>query len=218
MKKAHEIISTKKRLKREEDARLAKELKEISLQKQYMNANAAMVEYKQWEGLEKGKERQISENQNNKLIEQSKVNGIKVQDMLVRAEYSKNQVLAKVAYDHGYLERLGERKKENEVLHKKTLEYRSGMHEKQKEFEQQLRESRAKRYPFIAKINEESMEKARSLRKRRNTVEPIAAKSDIKSAVQDSASKHSAFPHDLDALDHSMPTADDIEAKLTSEV
>lgn len=62
MKKAHQIISTKKRLKREEDARLAKELKEISLQKQYMNANAAMVEYKQWEGLEKGKERQISEN------------------------------------------------------------------------------------------------------------------------------------------------------------
>ena len=46
IKDAYEHISTKKRLKAEEDARLAKELKEIRLQRQYMNANAAMVEYK----------------------------------------------------------------------------------------------------------------------------------------------------------------------------
>lgn len=55
----HSKISTKKRNKAEEEARLAQELKEIKLQRQYMNANAAMVEYKQWEGLEKGKERMI---------------------------------------------------------------------------------------------------------------------------------------------------------------
>ncbi len=70
VKDAYEHISTKKRLKAEEDARLAKELKEIRLQRQYMNANAAMVEYKQWEGLEHGKERMIREEQNSKLIEQ----------------------------------------------------------------------------------------------------------------------------------------------------
>lgn len=34
-----------------------------------MNANAAMVEYKQWEGLEKGKERMVRDGQNFKLIE-----------------------------------------------------------------------------------------------------------------------------------------------------
>jgi len=48
LKEAYDAISTKKRVKAEEDARLAKELKEIKLQRQYMNANAAMVEYKQW--------------------------------------------------------------------------------------------------------------------------------------------------------------------------
>lgn len=69
MKEAYEKISTKKRLKAEEDARLAKELKEIKLQRQYMNANAAMVEYKQWEGLEAGKERMIRNAQNVKLID-----------------------------------------------------------------------------------------------------------------------------------------------------
>ena len=46
VKGAYNKIATKKRLKAEEDARLAKELKEIKLNKQYMNANAAMVEYK----------------------------------------------------------------------------------------------------------------------------------------------------------------------------
>jgi hypothetical protein len=45
-----------------------------------MNANAAMVEYKQWQGIERGKERMIREAQNEKLIEQSKLNGIKVSD------------------------------------------------------------------------------------------------------------------------------------------
>ena len=80
LKLAYEKISTKKQLKAENDARLAQELKEISLQRQYMNANAAMVEYKQWQGIEQGKERMIRDAQNEKLIEQSKLNGIKVSD------------------------------------------------------------------------------------------------------------------------------------------
>ena len=56
---AYEKINKKKRDKAEEDARLAKELKEIRLQRQYNNANAAMVEEKAWKELEAGAERQI---------------------------------------------------------------------------------------------------------------------------------------------------------------
>jgi hypothetical protein len=80
LKEAYDKISTKKHSKAVEDARLAKELKEIKLQRQYMNANAAMVEYKQWEGLEKGKERMVRDGQNFKLIEQCGFNEIKVSD------------------------------------------------------------------------------------------------------------------------------------------
>ena len=54
---AYERINKKKRDKAEEDARLAKELKEIRLQRQYNNANAAMVEEKAWKELEAGAER-----------------------------------------------------------------------------------------------------------------------------------------------------------------
>jgi len=46
LKEAYDKISTKKHHKAIEDARLAKELKEIKLNRQYMNANATMVEYK----------------------------------------------------------------------------------------------------------------------------------------------------------------------------
>jgi len=65
----HGKIEKKKKEKREEEARLAQELKEIRLQRQYLNANAAMVEEQAWKQLEAGKERQIRNNQNDRLID-----------------------------------------------------------------------------------------------------------------------------------------------------
>lgn len=130
-----------------------------------MNANAAMVEYKQWEGLEKGKERMIRDGQNLKLLEQCGVNEIKVSDQLVRATNAKNDVLAKITYDRGFADRLTAQKKDNEVLHKKTLEYKQNMHEKQRVFEDNLKETTVKRLPFNAKINQMSLEKANNLMK-----------------------------------------------------
>jgi hypothetical protein len=118
---AYEKINKKKRDKAEEDARLAKELKEIRLNRQYMNANAAMVEEKAWKELEAGAERKIENNQNDKLIEQSKLNGIIVKDQTVRATNKKNEVTQKLIYDQEYAGRLDVRKKENELLHKNTL-------------------------------------------------------------------------------------------------
>ena len=82
--------------KKAEDERLAKELKEIRLNRQYMNANAAMVEEKAWKELEAGAERQVRNNQNEKLIDQSKLNGISVKDQIVRADNKKNEVIAKL--------------------------------------------------------------------------------------------------------------------------
>ena len=52
-------MSSKKQVKKEEDSRLAKEAKELKLQRQYLNSNASMLEYKAWQELEKGKEREI---------------------------------------------------------------------------------------------------------------------------------------------------------------
>ena len=119
-----------------------------------------MVEEKAWKELEAGKERQIRGNQNDRLIDQSKSNEIMVKDQRVRADNAKSTVVEKLEYDKGYSDRLNTRKKENEVLHKNTLEYKSQQHQKQHENEQKLKEAERKRQPFNAKINEQSLAKA----------------------------------------------------------
>jgi len=48
----------------------------------------------------------------------------------VRADNNKTSVMDKLNYDRGDTDRLENRKRENEVLHKNTLEYKSSMHEK----------------------------------------------------------------------------------------
>lgn len=87
----------------------------------------------------------------------------------MRATNFKNEVVSKLEYDKGYQERLGTRKKENEQLHKKTLEYKSNMHEKTKQFKEQLKEHELKRKPFNAKINEQSLANATAYKNRNNT-------------------------------------------------
>ena len=49
--------------------------------------------------------------------------------------------MGKLEYDQGYKNRLDTRKKENEVLHKNTLEYKAAQHEKQQAAEGTLREA-----------------------------------------------------------------------------
>lgn len=46
------------------------------------------------------------------------------------------------------------------MLHKKTLEYKQGMHEKQKVFEEHLKQQQLTRKPFNGKINQMSLQSA----------------------------------------------------------
>lgn len=59
------------------------------------------------------------------MIDQCKSNQIKLKDLTVLASNAKAEVSNKLTYDHEYSSRLNKRKKENEVLHKTTLEYKS---------------------------------------------------------------------------------------------
>ena len=89
-----------------------------------------------------------------------------VKDQTVRADNAKSTVVKKLEYDRGYADRLNTRKKENEVLHKNTLEYKSQQHQKQQEQEGKLKEKEKKRQPFNAKINEQSLAKATMYRQK----------------------------------------------------
>ena len=69
LQEVYDKINLKKKDKKTEEDRLAKELKEIKLQRQYLNANRAMVEEKAWKELEGGDERQVKNDQNQRLID-----------------------------------------------------------------------------------------------------------------------------------------------------
>lgn len=84
----------------------------------------------------------------------------------MQAENAKQSVLSKLEYDRGYTDRLNTRKRENEVLHKNTLEYKATMHEKQQHAENGLKEAQKKRNPFVAKVNEQSLAKATIFRQK----------------------------------------------------
>lgn len=58
-----------------------------------------MVEEQAWKQLEAGKERQIRDNQNDRLIDQCGVNQIHVKDQGVRADFAKGTVVNKLEYD-----------------------------------------------------------------------------------------------------------------------
>jgi len=92
----------------------------------------------------------------------------------VQAENAKQSVLSKLEYDRGYTDRLNTRKRENEVLHKNTLEYKATMHEKQQHAEASLREAQKKRNPFVAKVNEQSLAKATQFRQRQTDKQRMA--------------------------------------------
>ena len=219
----HGKINQKKKEKADEEARLAQELKEIRLQRQYLNANAAMVEEKAYKELERGKERQIRNNQNDRLIEQSKGNEIMVKDQTVRADNAKATVMKKLEYDAGYTDRLNTRKKENEVLHKNTLEYKSQQHQKQQEHEMKLREKEKKRQPFNAKINEQSLAKATMYRQKQQETMMKANRDHIESleyvAMQEQMDEEDLglYENDnsgLDMLGEAENLQDNIAAKL----
>ena len=69
---AHGWISEKKRRKRLEEEKLAKELKDLRLQWMYKNASKAMVEEKAWKDLVDGAERVAAYNQDKALVDQYK--------------------------------------------------------------------------------------------------------------------------------------------------
>lgn len=94
----HGKIVDKKRAKKKEEDRLAKEYREIQLKRMYMNANNAIVEEKQWEGQEKGAEREIKHRQNSKLLEQEQIQGVKYGERKILAQSAKRLIAEKLDF------------------------------------------------------------------------------------------------------------------------
>jgi hypothetical protein len=83
---ASEKIARKKKERRDEELRLKKELKEISVKKQFLAANAEMLEAKSHAAQQSGLEREAMTRQIRGLSDQKKVNDIKMKDASIRRD------------------------------------------------------------------------------------------------------------------------------------
>jgi len=80
---AAEKIATKKKDRRDEELRLKKELKEISTKRQFLAANAEMVEVQAHSQQQSGLEREAAARQRTQLFDQKKLNDIQIKERTI---------------------------------------------------------------------------------------------------------------------------------------
>lgn len=159
---AYEKINAKKEARMAEQKKLEKELKEIKLKRQYLNANRALVEEKAWKEHEAGAEREARERQAEALIEQERVERIKLSETNLRSKAAKELAKQKVGVIKGYEGSLADAHEENEFLQREDRREKVAKHQNQKTFEETHKQKMEERQPYAAKINNSSIKNARS--------------------------------------------------------
>jgi hypothetical protein len=118
---AAEKIAQKKKDRHAEEMRLKKELKEISTKKQFLAANAEMLEAKSHAAQQSGLEREAGTRQRRTLTEQKRLNDIKMKDANVRRE---NRAASQDAYERMkecVTERIDRAKADDDALKRSIL-------------------------------------------------------------------------------------------------
>ena len=163
---AYEKINSKKQARMAEQKKLEKELKEIKLKRQYLNANRALVEEKAYKEHEAGAEREAKERQANALIEQERIERIKLSEANLRSQAAKELAKQKVGVIKDYGKSLAEAHEENEFLQREDRREKMAKHVNQKTFEETHKQKMDERQPYAAKISNSSIKNARTLSKK----------------------------------------------------
>ena len=162
---AYEKINAKKQARMIEQKKLEKELKEIKLKRQYLNANRALVEEKAWKEHEAGAEREAKNRQANSLIEQERIERIKLSEANLRTQAARELAKQKIGVIKGYEGSLGEAREENEFLQREDRRDKVAKYENQKTFETTHKQKMEERQPYAAKMNSSSIKNAKNISK-----------------------------------------------------
>ena len=193
-----EKIAEKKREKRKEEDRLAKELKEIRLQRQYLNEDKAKIEEKAWKRLEIGAERQTKITQNQKLIDQYAVETVNLKETKLKAKAAKELVMSKVQRNAAYDAEYERKVRENETLHKQDLLAKEKKYKRQKEFESELKTKTIDRNPYSTKVTKKASQMT-------------------KKTMKETISPHIDQTNELDLIEQPNDKINDIDNKLKNE-
>lgn len=133
-------IQLKKQQKREEELRLRKELKEIAMKRQFLAANAEMVEAKAHAQQLAGLDREARCRQRDTLSEQRRQNEIKSKDAMIRRTNRQNEQDEFKAMQEAVNERLRRAKDANSGLKDDILKASVSARNSQRTLERKLKE------------------------------------------------------------------------------
>lgn len=135
---AADKIKAKKKARADEEARLKRELKEISIKRQFLAANAEMVEKKAHAEQQGGLEREAKDRQSIKLLDQARLNQISKREHTIRVGNKAREREEYKEMQHAVTERLEAAKVDDAQLREEVRTAKKGAREFQNALETRL--------------------------------------------------------------------------------
>jgi hypothetical protein len=159
---AQEKIAAKKKERRMEEARLKKEEKEISVKRQFLHANAEMVEIKAYEEQQKGLEREAKVRQEVEIYKEQRNREIARLEEKIRKLNRKEELLEHKEVQEAFDKHMELARMDDELFRAEIRNGNKTAREMQQRVEHKLSATLRRDRPYAAKINDAIMEKVRT--------------------------------------------------------
>ena len=150
-------IEYKKERLRKEDETFQKKIREIKLQRQFLQQGSAVVEEKKFKMIEDGLERKINDNQNVNLIEQEKKEEVKWREVQRKFEISKSDIKNQKDKLIKFHEEFENKKKLNEIIIEEDKLFKKAVYDKERALKAFQRQDALERNKFSDKLQKSSL-------------------------------------------------------------
>merc|ERR1719313_2882097 len=159
---AQEKIAAKKRERRQEELRLRREEKEISVKRQFLQANAEMVEIKAYEEQQKGLEREAKTRQEVQIAVEQRNREIARLEEKIRRVNRKEELQEHKEVQEAFDKHMEIARVDDEMFTAEIRNEKKTAREMQQRVETRLTATLRRDKPYAAKINDAIMEKVRT--------------------------------------------------------
>ncbi len=150
-------IEYKKERLRKEDETFQKKIREIKLQRQFLQQGSAVVEEKKFKMIEDGLERKINDNQNVNLIEQEKKEEVKWREVKRKFEISKSDIKNQKDKLIKFHEEFENKKKLNEIIIEEDKLFKKAVYDKERALKAFQRQDALERNKFSDQLQKSSL-------------------------------------------------------------
>merc|ERR1712072_1652166 len=165
---AREKIAFKKRERRQEELRLRREEKEISVKRQFLQANAEMVEIKAYEEQQKGLEREAKTRQEIEIAAEQRNREIIRLEQKIRKVNRKEELQEHKEVQDAFDKHMELARVDDEFFTAEIRNANKTAREMQRRVEDRLSQTLRRDRPYAAKINDAITEKVRTTQRLTN--------------------------------------------------